>query len=66
MTPGNGGSGPPDKFPQWVDLSNATPGRETATLLGNAYALFWNTYGVWPTAAVAVGDVVYLGAYGCD
>jgi hypothetical protein len=57
------GSGPPDKFPQFIDLSQYPTPAERATALGNAYAEFYATYHWWPTVAVAVGEVVYLGAY---
>jgi|HubBroStandDraft_3_1064219.scaffolds.fasta_scaffold39615_2 hypothetical protein len=56
-------SGPPDKFPLYLDLSAYEPGAATATALGDLYTNFWNTYGVWPTVAVVSGTYIYLGAY---
>jgi hypothetical protein len=61
---GSGGSGPPDKFPVFIDLSNEPTYGAKAVALGTAYQEFYKTYGVWPTVAVSVGEVVYLGAYG--
>lgn len=58
------GGGPPDKFPQWVDLSAFSTPADRAIQLGIAYKLFYDTYHVWPTVAITVGEVVYLGAYG--
>jgi hypothetical protein len=60
---GHNGSGPPDKFPQWIDLSPFATPADRAIQLGIAYQLFYQTYDVWPTVAVTVGEVVYLGAY---
>ena len=57
------GSGPPDKFPMWIDVVGKTPS-ETADTLGKAWEKFNNHYGVWPNAWVTVGTVVYIGAYG--
>lgn len=59
-----GNGGPPNKFPQFVDLTAITSPAERAVALGTAYQEFWVTYHYWPTVAVTVGDVVYLGAYG--
>ena len=56
--------GPPNKFPQWVDLSVFTTPADRANALGEAYAHFYAQYHYWPTVAVAVGEIVYLGAYG--
>jgi hypothetical protein len=61
---GTQGGGPPDKFPQWVDLSTYPMPSDKAVALGIAYAKFYQTFGVWPTVAITVGEVVYLGAYG--
>jgi hypothetical protein len=36
---------------------------EAADALGEAYQIFWSVFGYWPTVAVTVGTVVYLGAY---
>jgi hypothetical protein len=61
-----GGSGPPDKFPQWVDLTAiaASDLAARAAALGAGYDLFFKTYGTWPTVAIECHSVVYLGAYG--
>jgi len=56
-------SGPPDKFPEWVDLSTYSTNALKADALGALWQNFFNTYGVWPTAWVTVGTVVYVGGY---
>ena len=58
--------GPPNKFPVFIDLSPFSTPVQRATELGIAYQQFYDTYGVWPNAAITVGEVVYLGAYGWD
>lgn len=55
--------GPPDKFPAWVDLSSYSTAALKADALGTLYATFYTTYGVWPTAAITCGTVVFIGAY---
>ena len=57
------GSGPPDKFPAWIDLSSYSTASAKADALGTVYQTFYNTYGVWPTVAITVGSVVFVGAY---
>jgi hypothetical protein len=58
--------GPPNKFPQWVDLTNVSQNDPAAIAagLGIGYQLFYDTFGVWPTVAIPYGPYVYLGAYG--
>jgi hypothetical protein len=56
-------SGPPDKFPAWVDLSTYSTNADKATALGTVWQTFFDTYGVWPNAVVTVGTVVFVGAY---
>ena len=55
-------SGPPDKFPLFLDTTGLTP-TQIATALGAQYTNFFNTYGVWPNRDITVGTVVYFGAY---
>jgi hypothetical protein len=58
------GNTPPNKFPQWVDLTPFATEAEKAAALGAAYQTFYETYHMWPTVAVQVSEVVYLGGYG--
>jgi hypothetical protein len=57
-------SGPPNKFPKWVDLSKFSDGQQKADAMGNAYQEFFDFYGVWPHDSQVIGNVLYLGAYG--
>jgi len=60
---GNGGNGPPDKFPIYVQLNDPNPYVNQGRLQG-AYETFYETYGVWPNRDVSgVDGWVYLGAY---
>jgi hypothetical protein len=56
-------SGPPDKFPEWVDLSTYSTNAAKADALGALWQNFFTTYGVWPTVWVVVGSVVFVGGY---
>jgi len=56
--------GPPNKFPLYVDLSQHSSPADMANALGAAYELFFQTYHYWPTVAVPIGEIVFLGAYG--
>lgn len=58
--------GPPNKFPQFVDLESVQTMPERAALLGDAWQKFFDTYHAWPNAWVESGGVVYIGLYGND
>jgi len=55
--------GPPNKFPQQVDLTNVPPGQRAA-VLGAAWQDYYDVYHQWPNTWVTVGDIIYLGGYG--
>jgi len=56
-------SGPPNKYPQWVNLAGLEPGEPVANALGAAQQKFMDTYGVWANQVEIVGTYAYLGAY---
>jgi hypothetical protein len=59
-----GSGGPNDKFSNYVDTSLYNSPEAVLTALSDAWAAFYAAWGVYPNNIVAVGSVIYYGAYG--
>lgn len=56
-------TGPPNKWTNYLDLSEVTGGSATLTALSGAWADYYAEYGAYPDVWVMIGSILYYGGY---